>query len=96
MYRFSVITKTQIQVPEALIQELRVFAKQREWSLADTCRRGAELLLQVYPESPPGPPAAAWTPPSSARAGWKGMSAEDLREAVFAEADPVLPGTCDL
>jgi hypothetical protein len=43
-WNISIMTKTQIQVPEALFQELRAFAKQREWSLAETFRRGAELL----------------------------------------------------
>ncbi len=73
------MTKTQIQVPEELFEELRAFARQREWSLAETFRRGAELLLQVYPEVP-AKSAAAWTPPSSSRVGWKGLSAEQLRE----------------
>lgn len=83
------MTKTQIQVPEELFRELRIFAKQREWSLAETFRRGAELLLQVYPE--PGKPAqAAWTPPTSGKAGWKGLSASQLREAAFSDADPRL------
>jgi hypothetical protein len=47
------VIKTQIQVPEELFRELRSFAKQREWSLAETFCRGAELLLQFYPEPPP-------------------------------------------
>ena len=79
--------KTQIQVPEALFQEIRAFAKQREWSLAETFRRGAELLLQVYPE-PPSEEPTNWCPPTSSSAGWKGLSAEQLREAAFADADP--------
>jgi hypothetical protein len=83
------MTKTQIQVPEELFQELRSFAKQREWSLAETFRRGAELLLQVYPE-PPNKAAVAWTPPSSSRVGWKGLSAAELRDAAFADSDPRL------
>jgi hypothetical protein len=81
--------KTQIQVPEELFRELRTFAKQREWSLAETFRRGAELLLQVYPE-PPKSPGAAWTPPTSSKVGWKGLSAAQLRDAAFADADPRL------
>jgi len=44
------MTKTQIQVPEELYAELKGFAKRREWSLAETFRRGAELLLETYPE----------------------------------------------
>lgn len=83
------MTKTQIQVPEELFRELRSFAKQREWSLAETFRRGAELLLQVYPE-PPAPEAKAWTPPTSSKVGWKGLSAAQIRDAAFADADPRL------
>ena len=83
------MTKTQIQVPEELFQELRAFAKQREWSLAETFRRGAELLLQVYPE-PPNSNEADWTPPTSSKVGWKGLSASQLRDAAFADADPRL------
>ncbi len=83
------MTKTQIQVPEDLFRELRAFAKEREWSLAETFRRGAELLLQVYPEHPAGS-SEEWTPPTSSRAGWKGLSAEQLRDAAFADGDPLL------
>lgn len=78
--------RTQIQVPDELYQELRTFAKQREWSLAETFRRGAELLLQVYPETF-GKAPVAWTPPTSSRVGWMGLSADELREAVFADGD---------
>lgn len=83
------MTKTQIQVPEELLQELRAFAMQREWSLAETFRRGAELLLQVYPETV-GKASEAWMPPTSNRVGWKGLSADELRNAVFADDDPRL------
>jgi hypothetical protein len=83
------MTKTQIQVPEELFRELRRFAKQREWSLAETFRRGAELLLQVYPEQPPAD-QRQWAPPTSSKVGWKGLSAPQLREAAFADSDPTL------
>jgi hypothetical protein len=83
------MTKTQIQVPEELLHELRAFAKRREWSLAETFRRGAELLLQVYPEKNE-PASPAWAPPTSKRVGWKGLSAEQLRDTAFADSDPHL------
>lgn len=83
------MTKTQIQVPEELIRELRTFAKHREWSLAETFRRGAELLLQVYPEAP-AKTTTAWTPPTSSQVGWKGLTAEQLRDTAFADSDPRL------
>ncbi len=83
------MTKTQIQVPEELFEEVRAFAKRREWSLAETFRRGVELLLEVYPD-PGDKPAAAWTAPTSKRVGWKGLSPEQLREVAFADGDPRL------
>lgn len=83
------MTKTQIQVPEQLFREVRAFSKKREWSLAETFRRGAELLLQVYPDGD-ATTDAAWTPPTSSRVGWKGLSTEQLREAAFADGDPRL------
>lgn len=81
--------KTQIQVPEELFQEIRIFAKRHEWSLAETFRRGAELLLQMYPEKAAAA-SAAWVPPTSTRVGWKGLSAEQLRDAAFADGEPQL------
>jgi hypothetical protein len=78
--------KIQIQIPEELFQELRSFARQREWSLAETFRRGAELLLQVYPEAPQ-PETATWTPPTSGKVGWQGLTPAQLREAAFADGD---------
>lgn len=84
------MTKTQIQVPEKLFKEVRAFAKKREWTLAETFRRGAELLLQVYPDTTAATPNAAWAPPTSKRVGWKGLSAEQLRDAAFNDADPRL------
>jgi hypothetical protein len=84
------MNKTQIQVPEELFREVRAFAKRREWSLAETFRRGAELLLQVYPEESGGKAEVAWRPPTSGSVGWKGLSAADLREAAFSDGDPRL------
>ncbi|WP_131989282.1 hypothetical protein [Chthoniobacter flavus] len=83
------MTKTQIQVPEELLQEIRAFARRREWSLAETFRRGAELLLQVYPQETHAP-SVTWAPPVSSSVGWKGLTAEQLREVAFAEMDPQL------
>lgn len=83
------MTKTQIQVPEKLFEEIRAFARNREWSLAETFRRGAELLLQVYPESAETV-RTTWTLPTSSEVGWNGLSAEELRDEVFADCDPKL------
>jgi hypothetical protein len=76
------MTKTQIQVPERLFAQIKKFARQHEWSLAETFRRGAELLLEVYPEDAP-PVSQGWQPPTSGKVGWKGLSAAQLRKIAF-------------
>ena len=84
------MTKTQIQVPEELFRDLKAFAKQREWSLAETFRRGAELLLEVYPLTG-AKPSDEWSPPTSKQVGWKGLSASELSEISFRDMDPQMP-----
>lgn len=76
------MTKTQIQVPEDLFAEIKSFAKRREWSLAETFRRGAELLLETYAEDTP-PASQLWRPPTSRSVGWKGLTSEQLRDLAF-------------
>jgi len=83
------MTKTQIQVPEELYREIKSFAKAREWSLAETFRRGAELLLEVYDANPLGS-ASPWVPPLSTTVGWMGLSAAQLRDVAFQDAEPIL------
>lgn len=78
------MTKTQIQVPEDLFTEVKKFARRREWSLAETFRRGAELLLQTYAQDAP-PASVAWQPPTSRRVGWKGLTAKQLRDLALDE-----------
>jgi hypothetical protein len=73
------MTKTQIQVPEELFAEIKQFAQRREWSLAETFRRGAELLLETYVEDTP-PVSEPWQPPTSGRVGWKGLTADQLHD----------------
>ena len=81
-WNIYVMTKTQIQVPEELYAELKGFAKRREWSLAETFRRGAELLLETYPEGD-AQVSAPWEPPSSGQVGWKGLSAEQIHDLAL-------------
>lgn len=76
------MTKTQIQVPEKLFAEIKHFARCREWSLAETFRRGAELLLETYAGDTP-PASRAWEPPTSDCVGWKGLTAEQLHDLAF-------------
>ena len=49
------MTRTQVQLPDALYQRAKSFAAERELSLAELTRRGLELLLDRYPaERKPG------------------------------------------
>ena len=68
--------RTQIQIPDALYQDLKSLAAAQEWSLAEALRRGAELLLRAYP----GARSAneAWTWPVLAL-GAPLVADEDLR-----------------
>ena len=45
------MTRTQIQLPDELYQRAKVFAAQRELSLAEVTRRGLELFLDRFPSS---------------------------------------------
>ncbi len=58
--------KTQLQVPDDLYGRIKQLAAQQEWSLAETLRRGAELLLATRPLAATGS-AASWTldPPTN-------------------------------
>lgn len=80
--------KTQIQFPDELYRRIKRFAQEREWSLAETLRRGAELVMEVYP---PSPSPAPWSPPHSSQAGWQGLTPEELRNLALKEMEPALP-----
>jgi hypothetical protein len=82
--------KTQIQMPEEQYEQLRAFAAQREWSLAETLRRGAELLLQVYPRTPQST-GAAWEPPQSSNVGWQGLEPDALKQVLLEDAPAIGP-----
>ncbi len=86
--------KTQIQLPDDLYRAIKRVAAEKEWSLAETLRRGAEQLLQQFPVPPPGVPSLdpqPWQPPSSTACGWLGLSAEQLKDALWQDIEPRLP-----
>ena len=41
--------RTQIQLPEPLLQQLKRIAEQRDWSLAELVRRGLDVYVQTCP-----------------------------------------------
>lgn len=41
--------RTQIQLPDPLYREVQRVAREREWSIAEVLRRGAEAVTRAYP-----------------------------------------------
>lgn len=76
--------RTQIQLPDELYRDLKRLADEREWSLAEALRRGAELLLRSYPTE--RVPRDEWRLPDAVPLGPFGAPAEDWR-ALANEAD---------
>ncbi len=79
--------KTQIQIPEDLYNDLKGLAKRKEWSLAETLRRAGENFLQQYVDPQEASNESLWTPPTSRHVGWKGLSAEELKEAAMKDQE---------
>lgn len=76
------MTRTQIQLPDALYRRAKAFAAQREISLAEMTRRGLELFLDRFPES--GATQPDWKLPSIRSGGVK-VPLEKLKD--FAQGD---------
>jgi hypothetical protein len=59
--------KTQIQLPDTLYRQLKNLASDREWSLAETLRRAAELFLVT--QSASGKRLGGWKLPAARHGG---------------------------
>jgi len=46
----SIMTKLQIQLPDSLYNNLRHLAERLDYSMAELLRRGAEQVIQCYPQ----------------------------------------------
>ena len=69
----------QIQLPNALYEEAKRVAREREMSLAEVVRRGVEYITQVYPPLGSGEP---WRPPAPSDLGPFKAPQEDWRRIV--------------
>lgn len=81
--------KTQIQIPDDLYRDLKRLAKRKEWSLAETLRRGGEQMLEIYPNETMKP--QDWAPPSAQHVGWKNLSAGEMHRLALDDMEPRLP-----
>jgi hypothetical protein len=93
--------KTQIQLPDELYREIKRVAREREMSLAEVLRRGAEHMTQVYP--PLDNPKEEWTLPGPFSLGTKGdpfadpdwrfnLNSRGTVESVLREKQPARDG----
>lgn len=82
------MVRTQIQLPDALYRDVKRLARSREWSLAETLRRGAELLLARHP--PVTDRTTPWQAPVLDTIGWRGLTHEEVRAAALADREPSL------
>ncbi len=71
------MVRTQIQIPDALYRRLKTYAKTREWTLAETLRRGAEILLDTSPRNPTE--AGTWMPPKPRNLGCRSLNNDELK-----------------
>ena len=86
------MVKTQIQLPDDLYARVKQLAKRKEWSLAETLRRGAELLLQQYPA--PQSIQQPWMPPKPRHLGWQGLTDAEVHAAALADVETsIAPGS---
>ena len=69
--------RTQIQLPDEMYRDLKQLAEEREWSLAEALRRGAELLLKSYPAE--RAPRESWRLPEPLPLGEFRSPVEDWR-----------------
>jgi len=77
------MTRTQIQLPDALYDRAKRFAAERELSLAELTRRGLELFLDRFPAHAPA--GKAWKLPR-VNGGLK-VPPRQLRDVVADEED---------
>lgn len=73
------MVKTQVQIPDHLYRAAKRIAAEREMSFAEVVRRGLEVMAHTYPALE-APGTAAWEPPSPQQLGWRGLSADALRD----------------
>lgn len=79
--------RTQIQLPEPLYREVQRVAREREWSIAEVMRRGAEAVTRAYPAGNRGE-AKGWRLPPPLESRLLIMDPAALDEAIRADQEP--------
>ena len=69
------------------MSEVKVLATKKEWSFAEACRRGLELLVDRYPSEIEAV-ESDWVVPPAIKGGWKVTSDEELNRLRFEDQEP--------
>jgi len=75
--------RTQIQLPDALHDEVRRVAEQQEWSIAEVIRRGAEAVVRAYP--PTKAAMASWSLPPPLQSRLLVKDAQELKATMHGD-----------
>ena len=78
------MTRTQIQLPDALHAQAKRVAERHEISLTELVRRGLEHMLRLYPLDEK--PEDAWTLPDAVSLGEPRVPVSDWRELANSRA----------
>jgi hypothetical protein len=88
--------RTTLDLPDALFRDLKIYAAEHHLSLKAVTTEVIAKGLVALRQSPPLPRVATnWQPPSSAACGWRGLSADQLKEALWADSAPQLTSSQD-
>jgi hypothetical protein len=84
--------RTQIQLPDDLYRDLKRLAEAKDWSLAETLGRGAQLLLAArHPNV--AKRKLPWSPPKPRDLAWRGLTHDPIHTASLDDREPRLPRT---
>ena len=83
------MTRTQVQLPDALFSRVRRFAESRESSLAEVCRNALELYITVHAVEGVAAEPVRWKPPVCRSTGLVAdpFAEEDWRERIYADRE---------
>ena len=83
------MTRTQVQLPDALFARVRRFAENRESSLAEVCRNALELYITVHAVEGVAEEPVRWKPPLCRSTGLVAdpFAEEDWRERIYTDSD---------
>ncbi len=81
------MTRTQIQLPDALYGRTKRFADTREISMAEVFRNAVELFIAIHEVEGTVASPGGWTPPVCRSTGLTAdpFAADDWRERLYAE-----------